>query len=214
MLRPPRFVPAQCLVPLERVERTILILRGRRVILDSELAALYGASAKRLNEQVKRNAERFPADFAFKLTPEEFGTLRSQFATSKLERRGGRRTLPTAFTEHGALMAASVLNSAKAVEMSIQVVRAFVRLRHFLASHHQLAAKLDELEHKIATHDSRIVALFDAVRGLMATPERPKRQIGFQTQGNGRGLPPSRADLGTGGREARRLSLQRSSSHR
>jgi ORF6N domain len=149
------------LVPLELVERTILILRGRRVILDSELAALYGASAKRLNEQVKRNAERFPADFAFKLTPEEFGTLRSQFATSKPERRGGRRTLPTAFTEHGALMAASVLNSAKAVEMSIQVVRAFVRLRHFLASHHQLAAKLDELERRIATHDTRIVALFD-----------------------------------------------------
>jgi hypothetical protein len=116
------------------------------VILDSDLAALYGASAKRLNEQVKRNAERFPADFAFRLTPAEFETLRSQFATSKLERRGGRRTLPTAFTEHGALMAASVLNSPKAVEMSIQVVRAFVRLRHLLASHHQLAAKLDELE--------------------------------------------------------------------
>ena len=111
-------------------------------------------------------------------------------------------------------MAASVLNSAKAVEMSIQVVRAFVRLRHFLASHHQLAAKLNELERKIATHDTRIVALFDAVRGLMATPERAKRQIGFQTQGNGRGLPPSRADLGIGGREARRLSFKRSSSHR
>lgn len=168
------------------MERTILILRGRRVIFDSDLAGLYGASAKRLNEQVKRNTGRFPADFAFKLTPEEFETLRSQFATSKPERRGGRRTLPTAFTEHGALMAASVLNSAKAVEMSIQVVRAFVRLRHLLASHHQLAAKLDELERKIATHDTRIVALFDAVRSLMAAPDKPKRQIGFQTKGKGR----------------------------
>jgi hypothetical protein len=162
---------------------------------------------------VKRNAERFPADFAFKLTPEEFATLRSQFATSKPERRGGRRTLATAFTERGALMAASVLNSPKAVEMSIQVVRAFVRLRHFLASHHQLAAKLDELERKIATHDTRIVALFDAVRGLMATPEKPKRQIGFQTKGNGRGLPPIGAQLGADGRETRRLPLKRSTSH-
>jgi hypothetical protein len=186
MRRPLRFGPEQSLVPLARVERTILILRGRRVIFDSDLAGLYGASAKRLNEQVKRNTGRFPADFAFKLTPEEFETLRSQFATSKPERRGGRRTLPTAFTEHGALMAASVLNSAKAVEMSIQVVRAFVRLRHLLASHHQLAAKLDELERKIATHDTRIVALFDAVRSLMAAPDKPKRQIGFQTKGKGR----------------------------
>lgn len=197
MPRTPRFVPARSLVPLARVERAILILRGRRVILDSDLAALYGASAKRLNEQVKRNAERFPADFAFRLTPAEFETLRSQFATSKLERRGGRRTLPTAFTKHGALMAASVLNSPKAVEMSIQVVRAFVRLRHLLASNHQLAAKLDELERKIATHDTDIVALFDAVRSLMATPEKPKRrQIGFQTKGKDRSPTKSRARSG------------------
>lgn len=135
---------------------------------------------------VARNAERFPADFAFKLTSEEFETLRSQFATSKAERRGGRRTLPTVFTEYGALMAASVLNSPKAVEMSIQVVRTFVRLRHLLASHHQLTAKLDELEHRTATHDTHSVALFDAVRSLMATPEKPKRQIGFQTKGKDR----------------------------
>jgi hypothetical protein len=204
MPRTPRFVPARSLVPLARVERAILILRGRRVILDSDLAALYGASAKRLNEQVKRNAERFPADFAFRLTPAEFETLRSQIATPKLERRGGRRTLPTAFTEHGALMAASVLNSPKAVEMSIQVVRAFVRLRRLLASHHQLAAKLDELERRIATHDSHIVALFDAVRSLMATPEKPKRQIGFQTKGRNRSAPPNRAD----GSETHRLPIQ------
>ncbi|HJX52203.1 MAG TPA: ORF6N domain-containing protein [Polyangia bacterium] len=183
-------MPERSLVPLERVERTILILRGRRVILDSDLAALYGVTVSRLNEQVKRNAGRFPDDFGFQLTREEFETLRSQIAISKTERRGGRRWMPYAFTEHGAVMAASVLNSPKAVEMSVEVVRAFVRLRGFLASHHQLAAKLDELERKIATHDTHIVALFDAVRSLMATPERPKRRIGFQVKG--RGLPPTR----------------------
>ncbi len=160
------------------------------MILDSDLAALYGVTVSRLNEQVKRNAGRFPDDFGFQLTREEFETLRSQIAISKTERRGGRRWMPYAFTEHGAVMAASVLNSPKAVEMSVEVVRTFVRLRGFLASHHHLAAKLDELERKIATHDTHIVALFDAVRSLMATPERPKRRIGFQVKG--RGLPPTR----------------------
>ena len=152
---------------MEQVERTILVLRGRRVILDSDLAALYGVPVKRLNEQVKRNAGRFPEDFGFQITREEFKILRSQIATSKTERRGGRQYLPYAFTEHGAVMAASVLNSPKAVEMSVEVVRAFVRLRGFLAAHHQLAAKLDKLERQIATHDSNIVALFDAVHRLM-----------------------------------------------
>jgi len=171
------------LAPTERVQRAILMLRGRRVLLDSDLAALYGVPVKRLNEQVKRNAARFPVDFVFRLSPDEFATLRSQFATSKTERRGGRQSLPNAFTEHGALMAASVLNSAKAVEMSILVVRAFVRLRKILAVNHQLAAKLNELEERIATHDSHIGALFDAVRELMAIPEKPSRQIGFQSKG-------------------------------
>jgi phage regulator Rha-like protein len=174
------------LVPLERVERTILVLRGRRVILDSDLAALYGVTVSRLNEQVKRNIERFPDDFGFQLTREEFEALRSQIAISKTERRGGRQYLPYAFTEHGAVMSASVLNSPKAVEMSVEVVRAFVRLRGFLASHRQLAAKLEELEKKIASHDKNIVTLFDAVRSLMATPEKPKRRIGFQVRGRTR----------------------------
>ena len=181
------------LVPLERVERTILVLRGHRVILDSDLAALYGVPVKRLNEQVKRNADRFPPDFAFVLTKEEGAVLRSQIATLKPGRGEHRKYLPTAFTEHGAVMAASVLNSAKAVQMSVEVVRAFVRLRGFLASHRQLAAKLEELEKQIASHDKNIVTLFDAVRSLMATPEKPKRQIGFQTKGRGRGLPPNRS---------------------
>jgi phage regulator Rha-like protein len=176
-------MPDQHVVPLERVERAILIRRGHRVILDSELAALYGVPVKRLNEQVKRNIDRFPDDFAFTLTEEEHESLRSQFATLKTGRGEHRKYQPRAFTEHGALMAASVLNSPKAVEMSILVVRAFVRLRQILASNRQLAAKLNELERKIAAHDKNIVALFQAVRSLMAVPARPKRRIGFNREG-------------------------------
>ena len=138
---------------------------------------------KRLNEQVKRNIDRFPDDFAFTLTEEEHEALRSQFATLKTGRGEHRKYLPRAFTEHGALMAASVLNSPKAVEMSILVVRAFVRLRQILASNRQLAAKLNELERKIAAHDKNIVALFQTMRSLMAVPEKPKRRIGFNREG-------------------------------
>jgi hypothetical protein len=175
-------MPDQHVVPLEGVERSILILRGHRAILDADLAALYGVETRRLNEQVRRNEARFPADFAFQLTPEELDDLKSQSATSSSQ-WGGRRKLPYAFTEHGALMAASVLNSPKAVEMSIQVVRAFVRLRQILASNRQLAAKLNQLERKIAAHDTNLVALFQAVRSLMAVPGKPKRRIGFTREG-------------------------------
>ena len=173
----------QNLVPLERVERSILILRGHRVIFDSDLAALYGVPVKRLNEQVKRNIDRFPDDFAFNLTEEESEALRSQFATLKTGRGEHRKYLPRVFTEHGALMAASVLNSPKAVEMSIFVVRAFVRLRQVLAANRQIAAKLNELERKTAAHDKNIVALFQAVRSLMSVPEKPSRKIGFRRDG-------------------------------
>jgi len=172
----------QHVVPLERVERSILILRGHRVILDSALAALYGVPVKRLNEQVKRNIDRFPYDFAFTLTGKEHEALRSQSATLETGRGAHRKYLPRAFTEHGALMAASVLNSPKAVEMSILVVRTFVRLRQLLATNRQLAAKLDELERKLAAHDKNIVALFQTVRSLMAVPEKPKRRIGFNRE--------------------------------
>jgi phage regulator Rha-like protein len=116
-------------------------------------SALYDVTVSRFNEAVKRNAKRFPADFAFRLTREEYETSRSQIAISKTERRGGRQYLPYVFTEHGAIMAASILNSPKAVEMSVEVVRAFVRLRQILASNRQLAAKVEELERKLATHD-------------------------------------------------------------
>jgi ORF6N domain len=184
------------LVTAESVERAIIVLRGRRVILDSDLAALYDVTVSRFNEAVKRNAKRFPADFAFQLSREENETLRSQIAISKTERRGGRRYLPYVFTEHGAVMAATVLNSPKAVEMSVEVVRAFVRLRQILASNRQLAARVDDLERKMnqsnAGHSKDIGTLFDAVRSLMTVPEKPKRQIGFQTKSKGRGEPPSR----------------------
>jgi aromatic ring-opening dioxygenase LigB subunit len=184
------------LVTPESVERAIIVLRGRRVILDSELAALYGVTVSVFNQAVKRNMERFPADFAFQLTREEYESLRSQIVILKAGRGAHRKYLPYVFTEHGAVMAASVLNSPKAVEMSVEVVRAFVRLRQILAANRQLAARVDDLERKMnqsnAAHSKNIGTLFDAVRRLMTAPEKPKRQIGFQTKGKGRGVPPSR----------------------
>ena len=184
------------LVTTESVERAIIVLRGRRVILDSELATLYGVTVSVFNQAVKRNMERFPADFAFQLTREEYESLRSQIVILKAGRGAHRKYLPYVFTEHGAVMAASVLNSPKAVEMSVEVVRAFVRLRQILAANRQLAARVDDLERKMnqsnAAHSKNIGTLFDAVRSLMTAPEKPKRQIGFQTKGKGRGVPPSR----------------------
>jgi phage regulator Rha-like protein len=130
----------------EHIARDILVLRGQRVIVDSDLAALYGVTTKRFNEQVRRNRERFPEDFMFQLTAQEAAALRSQFATIKTGRGQHRKYLPYAFTEHGAIMAASVLNSPRAVEMSVYVVRAFVRLREMLASNRELARQFAQLE--------------------------------------------------------------------
>src|SRR5216684_2618007 len=161
------------------VESKILILRGHKIILDSDLAELYGVPVKRLNEQVKRNAERFPADFMFQLSAKEHDSLKSQIATSS-KARGGRRYPPYAFTEHGAIMAATVLNSERAVEMSVFVVRAFVRLREMLATNRRLAGKIYELENRLDTHDSVIQDLVEALKELM-TPKKPSRvRIGFQ----------------------------------
>jgi len=166
------------------VESRILIVRRQRVILDSDLAELYGVTVKRLNQQVNRNQERFPADFMFQLTSTEDKALRLQIATSK-KGRGGRRYLPYAFTEHGAIMAATVLNSPQAVEMSVFVVRAFVRMREMLAKNRQLAAKINELDRRLETHDTTIQDIIEAIKELMV-PERPsKRKIGFQ-------LPPGK----------------------
>ncbi len=172
---------SKSLVQADRIERAILLIRGHKVIVDQDLANFYGVTTKRLNEQVKRNSDRFPEDFMFRLSPQEFRNLKSQFATSSSD-WGGRRSLPFVFTEHGAIMAASVLNSPKAIEMSILVVRAFVKLRHILATHQQLAAKLSELERKVSGHGQSIRAIFDAIRQLMEEPVKKKRRIGFSAK--------------------------------
>ena len=169
------------------VESRILLLRHQRVILDTDIADLYGVPVKVLNQQVKRNRERFPADFVFRLTPKEDAVLRSQLVTSK-QGRGGRRYAPYAFTEHGAIMAATVLNSERAVQMSVFVVRAFVRLREMLATNRKLAGKIDELENRLDTHDSTIQDLIEAIKELMKPEDPPRKSIGFQIPaGNNRG---------------------------
>ncbi len=171
----------KALVPVERIEKLIYLIRGLKVTLASDLAALYGVTTWRLNEQMKRNRHRFPPDFAFQLTVEETESLTSQIARSNAG-RGGRRHLPYAFTEHGAIMAAMVLNSPRAVEMSVRVVRAFVRLREILASNRELAQRLDELERKFEGHDAGIRNLFEAIRQLLSSPEPKRRKIGFHVK--------------------------------
>jgi len=163
------------------IESAIYSLRGQRVMLDSDLAAMYGTSTMRLNEQFKRNRKRFPDDFAFVLTREEFTNLISQDAISRSH--GGRRTLPIAFTEHGAIMLASVLNSEIAVQASIRVVRAFVRLREMVAANAQLSSKLAELERRLDSHDEAVVDLFATLKRLLEPSEPPKRrEIGFHVR--------------------------------
>jgi hypothetical protein len=165
-------------IPIERVEQAILLIRGEKVILDADLAVLYGVSTTRLNEQVKRNSDRFPKDFAFRLTKGEFDNLISQFATSS-SKHGGRRKLPLVFTEHGAIMAANVPNSERAIQASVAVVRAFVRLRQMLASNAELARKLEDLERK---YDRQFKVVFDAIRQLMTPPEPKRKHIGFHAK--------------------------------
>ncbi|MGB6485597.1 MAG: ORF6N domain-containing protein [Steroidobacteraceae bacterium] len=168
----------------DNIGRSILVLRSQRVLLDTELASLYGVSTKRLNEQIRRNGARFPVDFMFQLTMEEAAALRSQSATLEGGRGRHRKYLPYAFTEHGAIMAATVLNSSRAVEMSIYVVRTFIRLRQALASNRELARRFDELEarlEKLTAHDEAIAAILSALRNLMTPPTPPpeSRPIGF-----------------------------------
>src|SRR5947209_8984963 len=169
----------RAIVLSKRVESRILVLRGHKVILDADLAELYGVEVKRLNQQVKRNIARFPGDFVLQLSSAQYESLRLQIATSK-EGRGGRRYLPYAFTEHGAIMAATVLNSKRAIEMSVFVVRAFVRMREMLAKNRQLATKINELDRRLETHDTAIQDLIEAIKELMAPEETSKRKIGFK----------------------------------
>lgn len=179
--------PSRNMIPIESVIHTV---RSEKVILDVDLARIYGVTTKRLNEQVKRNVRRFPVDFAFRLSKVELEHLtgqsaksditgnRSQIATGSQKHRDPR-FLPFAFTEHGALMAANVLNSLQAVEMSVHVIRAFVQMRRMLATHKELTRKLSELEHKVGKHDEQIQVIIDAIRQLMTPPEPKKRKIGF-----------------------------------
>lgn len=160
------------------IEQKIFLIRGQRVMLDKDLAELYGVSTKRLNEQVRRNIKRFPSDFMFQLNKEEAAWVRSHFAT--LKKGGHFRYFPYAFTEQGVAMLSSVLNSERAIEVNIAIMRAFVRLREFLATHKELAAKLGELESKVGKHDQEIKVIFEAIRQLMTPPpEKPKPKIGF-----------------------------------
>ncbi len=147
--------------------------------MDSDLAELYGVTTKRLNQQVNRNLERFPRDFMFRVTKEEHENLKLQIATSRLE-HGGRRKLPYVFTEHGAIMLASVLNSPRAIETSILVVRAFVRFREMISGRKEIAKKFTELEKRLTGHDNDIRAIIEAIRQLMSTSVPRKRQIGFE----------------------------------
>jgi len=151
-------------------------VRGQRVILDSDLARLYNVPTKRINEQTRRNPERFLGDFAFRLSAAEANNLRSQFATSSW---GGRRYLPFAFTEQGIAMLSGILRSKRAVLMNIAIMRAFVKLRQILSSHKELAQKFNELEKRIQKHDVEIYSIFKAIRNLMADPEKSKKKIGF-----------------------------------
>ena len=184
-------MPENSLVPVERIERAILVIRGHKVMLDTDLALLYEVETKALNRAVKRNLDRFPADFMFQLTDEEAESLRCQFGTSKAEtgeasrsqfgtssQWGGRRYPPYAFTEQGVAMLSSILKSRRAVQVNIEIMRTFVRLRRMLASNAALARKLDELEKK---YDAQFSIVFDAIRELMRPPEpqAPKRRIGF-----------------------------------
>lgn len=161
-----------------QVDRPILTIRGERVMLDADLADVYGVTTKALNQAVKRHPDRFPEDFRFQLTAEEAGSLRSQIVTSK-EGRGGRRYLPWAFTEHGAIMVAALLNSPRAIEMSVFVVRAFVRLREFARGHTEIAMRLDALEQKVTGHDEDLREMFSALRALLTPSPRAMREIGF-----------------------------------
>jgi hypothetical protein len=168
------------LVAAERITRAIVMLRGHRVLLDADLAALYGVPVKVLNQAVRRNRERFPADFMFQLSSEEAAGLRSQTVTLKTGRGAHRKYRPYAFTEQGVAMLSSVLRSPRAVLVNIEIMRAFVRLRQILASNLDLARRLDELERR---YDARFKVVFHAIRDLMQPPAPPRKRIGFVPEG-------------------------------
>jgi len=174
----------KAIVPQEVIEQKILLIRGHKVMLDSELAKLYGVPTKRLNEQVRRNIKRFPEDFMFQLSKKELENWRSQIATSNLSAKMGLRRPPYAFTEQGVAMLSTVLNSERAIQVNIAIMRAFVKFRNIISTHKELAHKLKELERKtgkhLKKHDVEIQAIFEAIRQLMIVEEKPKPRIGFK----------------------------------
>lgn len=167
------------IIPAARIAQRILQLRGQKIILSQDLAPLYGVTVGALTQAMKRNVDRFPEDFVFRLTPGEFANLKSQFVISSW---GGLRSRPYAFTEQGVAMLSSVLKSARAVKVNIAIMRAFVKLRETLETNRELARKFSELERRVGKHDDEIGAIIDAIRQLMAPPEKPRREIGFHVR--------------------------------
>jgi hypothetical protein len=170
-------VNKKSLIPVDRIEKAILLIRGQKVMLDADLATLYGVETRVLVQAVKRNIERFPEDFMLQLSKEEADFLRSQIVTLKKGRGQHSKYLPYAFTEQGVAMLSSVLRSRRAIQVNIEIMRAFIRLRQMLASHVELARKLDALEKK---YDAQFKQVFEAIRQLMAPPEPKRRPIGFR----------------------------------
>jgi hypothetical protein len=170
------------LVPIEVIARKILVFRGQKVMLDKDLADLYEIPTKRLNEQVRRNIKRFPEDFMFQLTDEEYNSLRTQFATLKEGRGKHRKYLPYVFTEQGVAMLSSVLNSDRAIEVNIVIMHTFVELRRFLATQKDVKIILKEHQRVLEKHDSQIQSIFETIHQLMQPPEKPKRSIGFHVE--------------------------------
>jgi phage regulator Rha-like protein len=165
-------------IPQKDIENKILLMRGTKVMMDHDLAKLYGVATGNLNKAVRRNIDRFPGDFMFQLNQNETESLRFHFGSSK-QGRGGRRYLPYVFTQEGVAMLSSVLNSERAIIVNIQIMRAFVKLRELMLSHKDLAQKIDNLEHKFKEHDKNFVIVFDAIKKLLAPPVKPKGRIGF-----------------------------------
>lgn len=165
------------IIPPEIIEKKVLLIRNYKVMLDRDLAELYGVETRQLTRQVRRNVDRFPFDFMFQLTKKEFVNLKCHFGTSSW---GGTRKLPYVFTENGVAMLSSVLNSKRAIQVNIAIMRVFNKLRNILSTHTKFAYKLKELERKIEKHDEEIIAIFEAIRQMMAVEEKPKKKIGFR----------------------------------
>lgn len=175
-------MPDRSLIPIEHVEKKIYLIRGHKVMLDGDLAALYGVTTGNLNKAVSRNIDRFPKDFMFRLNQKEYRSLRFQIGI--LKRGEHSKYLPRVFTEQGVAMLSSVLRSKRAVQVNIVIMRAFVKLREMVSAHKELALKLEELERKIQSHDAQIQNIFEAIRSLMEPPEKPRRLIGFNPEGD------------------------------